>query len=129
VRVPLAPEGNAAGNMASVVELVERFEAFYPDILPVTGMLNYRYQCPVHFFLRVRGGPSLWLVTSKDDPETSQDDIELFTVYHAQVGYEYRAFSLSGGVTGRMLVTTDADFDARSFHQLGFAANTQVGCS
>ncbi len=127
LRLPLAPEGNDAADVASIVESVERLEAFYSDILPISGMLNYRYESPSHFFAHVRGGPSFWIVTARDDPEVSADDAELFALYHARLGYESRAFGASVGVSGRLLTTSDRDFDTRSLHQIGFTASAGLG--
>jgi hypothetical protein len=55
-------------------EVVDRFEAFYPNYLSIIGMGNLRYTSAEGFAIRLRGGPSFWINTEND----GNDDTEFF---------------------------------------------------
>lgn len=121
IRLPAASEDKFGAVLMGIVSDYDRLEAFIPNTVSITGMLNYCHREASGFALRLRGGPSLLL-------NTDEDDTELFIGYSAQAGYEAPRFSLLGGFTGRAIMTEeDADFDERSIHQLGFNASAQFG--
>lgn len=120
-RAPLASEGNSGAALAGIITDFDRFEAFMPNTVPITGMLNYYHKDPSGFALRLRGGPSLLLYTDGDSDNTS----DWFLGYSAQAGYETQRASVMAGVTGRANMSGDGDFGERSLHQFG--ANASMG--
>lgn len=121
IRLPAASEDKFGAVLMGIVSDYDRLEAFIPNTVSITGMLNYCHREASGFALRLRGGPSLLL-------NTDEDDTELFIGYSVQAGYEAPRFSLLGGFTGRAIMTEeDADFDERSIHQLGFNVSAQFG--
>ncbi len=125
LRVPVADEEKSATYVGLLTEITERYDAFAPKFLPLTAFMNYRYQAPTGFVLRLRGGPAFWINTDKDRYE---DGTEFFLNYSAQVGYESNRFDLLGGFSGRALVSEeDLDARERTVHQLGLAATVTLG--
>jgi hypothetical protein len=123
VRLPLASEDNFGAALVGVITDFDRLEAFLPNTLPITGMLNYHYKLASGFTVRLRGGPSLLIYTGADNGGS-----DLFMGYSAQTGYESERVSILGGLTGRANLTEGgADFGERSVHQLGFNASVGFG--
>jgi len=121
VRLPLASEDKFGAALVGFSTDFDRLEAFIPNTVPITGMLNYHHRDASGFALRLRSGPSLLI-------NTGGDDTELFIGYSAQAGYESERFSLLGGLTGRANMTEEGDdFGERSVHQLGFNASAGFG--
>lgn len=112
LRLPTAP-GNTASLVGSFTN-PDHLEAFAEDVLPVTAMLNYRFRGPSGFVTRWRVGPTVWI-----DAGQSRSESELVLAYSGQVGYENRALSLLGGLSGQLVVTEDGNFGERSIHQMG----------
>jgi len=124
IRLPISSEKKFLATGTGILADIDRLEAFFPNTLSITGMLNYHHREVSGFALRFRGGPSLLINTDSG----SGDDTELFIGYSAQAGYESERFSLLGGLTGRANLTEeDADFSERSVHQLGFNASLGLG--
>jgi hypothetical protein len=121
VRAPLASEDNFGAALVGVITDFDRLEAFLPNVVSISGMLNFHQIGETGFALRLRGGPSL-------DINTEGEDTELLIGYSAQAGYETEAVSILGGVTGRVNMTEEnADFGERSVHQIGFNASLGLG--
>ncbi len=123
VRAPLADEDQDIALATGLAADLDRWEAFLPEVLPITGIVSYRYRDPSGFGIRFRGGPALWLNVGESDA-----DPELFALYSGQVMYENRRVSLAGGLSGRAIVTEgDLDFGQRTIHQLGLGAAVALG--
>lgn len=124
-RAPLAPESNLGTTIGFLTDFVDRGEAFLPDILSVIAVQNCLYRAPTGFIMRLRGGPSFWIYTGS---ENTSEEVELFLLYSAQVGYESNSFSLMGGLSGRMIVTeSDLNIGERTLHQFGTFASLDLG--
>ncbi|MDZ7363851.1 MAG: hypothetical protein ONB46_24515 [candidate division KSB1 bacterium] len=123
VRAPLASEDKFDAALVGLITDFDRVEAFLPNVVSISGMLNVHQVSETGFALRLRAGPSLLVSTEDED-----DDTELSIGYSAQAGYETEAVSILGGVTGRANMTEEnADFGERSVHQLGFNASLGLG--
>ena len=121
VRLPFAAEDKFGAALVGFSTDFDRLEAFIPNTLPLTGMLNYHHREASGFAVRLRGGPSLLI-------NTDGEDTELFLGYSAQAGYESERFSLLGGLMGRANLTEEGgDFGERSVHQLAFNASAGLG--
>ncbi|MFQ6113378.1 MAG: hypothetical protein ACE5NG_04715 [bacterium] len=118
VRPPLTPDDNPFASFVGLFSDFDRLEAFTPDILTVTGKVNYHRTNASKVVFRIRGGTALLINT-----EGKGDDTELFLDYSGQVGYEGDQFSLIGGLTGRFLASEDGDLGERTVLQLGLAAS------
>jgi hypothetical protein len=123
VRLPTAQEDEFGALITGqITDLVDRYEAFVGDALPVTIAFNYRHQAPAGFISRVRAGMSLWA------PVGERDDEEAFLVYGGQIGYATANVRVLAGVTGRWILTEDTDGIAEAtIHQLGLTAGPRFG--
>jgi hypothetical protein len=125
IRVPFAAEDKLGAVVTGFFTDFDRFEAFLPDLVPITGMLNYYHKEASGLAIRLRGGSSLLINHNK---EKNEDATEWFLGYSAQAGYESERVSVLGGVTGRANISEgDLDFGERSIHQLGFNASVGLG--
>jgi hypothetical protein len=92
--------------VGQTADLVDRWEAFQPDILSIHGAVNYRSRTTPGLGLRLRLAPVLWIDT----------------------GDALSKVSAGAGFSGRLLATEgDLDFGERTFHQLGMFANLLLG--
>lgn len=125
VRAPIAAAESDEEELALLVGLlsdIDRWEAFLPDVVPVTALGNYRYVGASGFGIRVRAGPSAWLATE------SEQDSELFAMYAIQAFYEGPRASLGAAVSGRAILSeSDLDLAERTIHQLGLDAAVNLG--
>ncbi len=121
----LAPEeledGYTAAFLGLLTDFVDRAEAFIEQNIPITGMVNYRYQHPSGVAIRLRVGPSYWLKTG------DSVELETFLLYGLHAGYESEKFSIGGGFTGRKWLSPGEEGFNSTFHQLGFGVSYQVG--
>lgn len=120
VRVPLTSDNQFQAVTTGLVADFDRIEAFMPNTVPFTGMLNYRQKSASGLTFRLRGGPS-FLVGTKGGGS------EWLLGYSAQIGYETEPFSMNAGITGRANLSEEGNFGERSTHQLGLAANLGLG--
>ncbi len=118
LRAPLAPgeddENASAAITGFLNDFSDRLEAF---ILPVTAILNYRYNSPKGFVLRLRGGPSILVATGE------RDKSEVGLNYGVQAWYAGKQVRVGGGLTGRAILTEEGNFGERSVHQFGVNAD------
>lgn len=122
VRVPLAPDDNVGTAIGWWSDFISRVDAFWTDMVPVTGGITYRTDYDAGFVVHVHGGGQVWFYTDGD--ETA----DVWGRYSAQVGYEAERFSLYGGFAGRILVTEeDLDFGERTLEELGLSARIGSG--
>lgn len=126
VRAPLAAgleeeNGDATSN-GSLTDFVDRAEAFATDAVPVSGFVNYVAWTRTGFSLRLRGGPVFWIASGE------REESETFILYSAQIFYDTGTFRFGGGFSGRYFATReDADSVERSWHQLTFGLDIQLG--
>jgi hypothetical protein len=121
-RAPLAPDDNVASVVGTFADL-DRWEAFIPNLLPISGMVNYMNVSETGLLLRFRGGPLLWI------PTESGGETELLGLLDAQVGYEdpMGKFGVKGGLTSRIVVTESGSFSDRTSFQGGVNAWFSLG--
>lgn len=120
MRAPLASDSQIQAVTTGFSADFDRMEAFVPNTVPFTGMLNFRQKSASGLTLRLRGGPSFLLGTKGGDSEW-------LLGYSAQVGYETQPFSVNAGLTGRANLSGEGDYGERSIHQLGLSANLGLG--
>jgi hypothetical protein len=113
-RAPIAPENNLATAIGVLADL-DRWEAFVPNLFPITGMVNYMNVSDTGLLLRFRGGPVLWI------PTESGGETELLAMLNALVGYQdpMDKFGVKGGLTSRIIVSEGGSFGDRSSFQAG----------
>lgn len=125
VRLPLLSEDDEGGRRIgrSVGENSDfsRPEAFLPEMLTFTLMMNYRYQNAPGPFIRLRGGPSLFIYTGEDGFDLTLPIIG----YGLQGGYESERFRAGVGYTGRTYLIPG--FGTLISHQLSFNASVGLG--
>ena len=118
IRLPLVSEDNSSAQFVGAFADIDRWEAFWNDIVPISAMVNARWKSQQGAVAKLRAGPTLWASTGEDT------ETELLLDYTAQIGYEGEWGSVIGGFTGVMLVTQDeANFGERTYHQLGVAGS------
>lgn len=120
-RLPLAPDDNF-GNLVGAVTELDRLEAHVPDVLSLLLIGNFFKEYPTGVYTRLRAGPSILV------PTTDGRDTELFAVYGGLVGYANNGFDVSGGISGRAILSeSDIDVGERTLHQAGIKASYATG--
>lgn len=119
-RAPLTSDSQFQAVTTGLAADFDRMEAFMPNTIPFTGMLNYRQKSASGLAFRLRGGPSFLVGTSGGGSQW-------LLGYSAQVGYETRPFNLNAGLSGRANLSGEGDYGERSIHQLGLSANLGLG--
>ena len=120
-RLPLVPDGNSGNFIGAVAEL-DRWEAHFEDVLSLFLIGNFFKEYPTGVYTRLRAGPSI-LVPTTDGPDT-----ELFAVYGGLVGYANNGFDVSGGISGRAILSeSNIDFGERTLHQAGIKVSYSTG--
>lgn len=116
VRLPLASTGqDDSRGIGMLSDLVDQQGSFFPDLVPATGTLTYRYRQEDGFVLTATGGVEAWFFT-----DGGGDGAELFGLYGARAGYEGPRWTLLGGVAGRRILTEEnLFFSDASLHELG----------
>jgi hypothetical protein len=123
VRPPLAAseDDDVVASLSGIFSDVDRWEDFWPQMIPVTAAFNYRYEAPTGFRARGRLGGSLWI------PEEG-GDAEFFTLFGGWAGYESPMLRVAGGWSGRVLLTEEGVFgDQTLHHQLSAAIDIGTG--
>jgi hypothetical protein len=110
---PLASEeSDVTASLSGVFSDVDRWESFWPALIPIVATANYRRVYPSGVLLRGRLGPSLWI------PE-HDGDVEMFALYGLWTGYEGPNVRVAGGWSGRVLITDQGVFgEDNLYHQL-----------
>jgi hypothetical protein len=129
MRIPALTEERFIDNPDAAVNGwytdADRWEAFYPDLLPLRlrgGMDISTPGSAANVLTHFRIGPTLWIPTSSDY------DTEVFIDGVAGVWFEPTIYQF--GITfSSMTVLTESDlsFSERSEFQMGFAANATFG--
>ena len=121
VRLPFASEANLGSAVGAITELVDRVEAFAPDVLALAAAYNDLHNTGGGFAVRARLGAVL-------DVPTEGGGVELFALYSAQAWYEDETAAVGGGLSGRLLLTQgNLDLGERTLHQLALFANVTLG--
>jgi hypothetical protein len=116
IRLPMVSERNYMVRRVGAYADLDRWEAFWPDIVPISAMVNARWRSEQGVVTKLRVGPTLWASTVRDE--------ELWFHYTAQIGYEGERGSVIGGFTGVMdVIQVEANFGQRTYHQLGVAGS------
>lgn len=140
LRVPTAREYGAKeygdnnlylSTTFGVVSAFDRFEAFTPNTLSIVGMFNYNHRDKGSakrppMTIRLRGGP-VFLFNTDPDPFEDRSEVWLNYSVHFWDQREGRRFSITGGVTGRMILTEEGSLGDRTIHQFGFAFSFSLG--
>ena len=105
VRVPLMSESDAPAMLVGTSGDLDREDAFLSHIVTASAFLNYRAGAATGLQLRVRAGPLAWFASES----RVLDHPELFGVYALQAGYVSSAFEVFGGLSGRAIITEQAD--------------------
>lgn len=115
---PTASEDDdLVASLSGVFSDVDRWESFFPSIVPVTAAANYRHVSADRLLVRGRLGSSLWI------PE-HDGDVEMFLLHGIWLGYEGRSARVAGGWSGRTLVTDEGVFgEDNVYHQLSVVAD------
>ncbi len=119
VRVPLAADRNLGSALGFAADAVDREEAFLPDVLSLHGAVRYEYRAPTGLTLTGLLAPIVWV----DVGDALADNSELFLGYAAKIGYVGEAFAVSGGFSGRGLVTESGNLADRTIHQAVLSAS------
>jgi len=126
-RLPLVSDSSNldAAIFGAMADYVDRLEAFYPDVLPVTMGASYRHQSPGGFGLRLRLAPVFWI----DVGDALADGTELWLRYSGQVFFDTGTAAVGAGLSGRYFASDegDRDFGQKSLHELGLFANLNLG--
>lgn len=122
VRAPLTSDEEVAALVGAFAD-IDRFEAFLPDVVSLSGFGTYRSRTRNGVEFVLHGGPIFAMQTDPD----GGDQAELNLRYAAQIWYRPGAYALGLGATGRAFVTEDGNFGERTAHQVGIAANVDLG--
>jgi hypothetical protein len=127
VRLPLAPsegDGALAAEVGQYADLVNRWEAYLPDVLSIHAAVDYKSRTTPGLGLRLRLAPVLWI----DTGDALRDDVELWALYSAQAWYDGERVAVGAGFSGRLLATeTDLDLGERTFHEVGMFVSLLFG--
>lgn len=124
VRLPLAPEDKLIARSTGFFTDYDRFEAFLSDYLPIMISGSYRQRDASGLQLKLIGGMSALIYVGD---ARGADRLEVFLNYSPQFEYVTKRVALSGGITGRLLMTESGDMSGRSIHQLGIQASFAIG--
>jgi len=105
LRLPLSdnPSVNDGLILGLASDAADRFEAWFDRALSIQTAANLIHRNRDGLVLRARAGPSLFIPMGG-----GQGDTELLVAYAGQLGYEGDLVHLLGGVSGRVLATSEA---------------------
>lgn len=120
-RIPIAPDDKRLSASIGVASLYNRLEGFYTDMAALAGGIGYKHTYSSGTRIGINVGLVNLIMTDDDDPE-------LFFDYNAEWWQPAGKFNVAAGISGRMILTEDnIDFGRRTEHQLGLAANVDLG--
>ena len=125
IRLPLASDEEDAAFLGAYADIVDRMEAFLPDVLSVIAGTNFRHQSANGLGLRLRLAPILWM----DTGDTLADDSEIWIRYSGQAMVIMESGSVGVGFSGRYIATEerDDDFGEKNLNEFGIFANWSLG--
>ncbi len=123
IRLPLTSEKEPAWATAIVTD-VDRYEAFMPNLIALSAIVNYATRPPEGFAARLHFGPTFWINTKS---EQGSDKVELLFAYSVQGGYRSEKFDLMAGYSGRFIATESGNLSNRMLHQLGIYTLVRFG--
>jgi len=104
VRAPIMSETKVASALVGISSDLDRMEAFAPDVASVSAFGNFRSGGETGLRLRIRVGPLVDIPT-----KSGMGHAEAYAVYGVQAGVASRLVEIAGGLTGRMILTEEAD--------------------
>jgi hypothetical protein len=114
LRVPTAPRGEFAAQLAGLAEL-QNAEAWFAELTTLSfgGMMRERYESGLGF-------DALFGARIRDvgDDVTSDDDTQLRLDYGAQFVYRPSAIGMTLGAQGQATLSGDGNFAERTIHEL-----------
>ena len=117
-RPPLASDDEFEAFVTGFTSDVTRTMTFLPDVASIQMAINLREITPSKLAYRVRLCPTVAI------PTEGSDDVELFTMYSIQIGYQGSAVRVGGGMSGEALVTEDfGNLGSRTRNQLELHAD------
>lgn len=104
VRLPLGDRFNAASALGLSSDAADRLEAWADRAFSLQLTPNLIHRNRDGLVIRLRGGPSLLVPTGR-----GSDGADLIVAYGGQVGYEGDLVQLLGGVSGRVIATSEGE--------------------
>ncbi|MEO6462490.1 MAG: hypothetical protein ABIP29_05390 [Candidatus Eisenbacteria bacterium] len=120
VRLPAASDNEFATATGAATD-VDRWEAFFPDIIVLRSTFHWRDDVVGKPGIDVRLGPALWLADGLGG------NAEIFAHYGLQFLYHGTEARAGAGIGGRWLLTGGGDLGASSVHQVEAAADFLPG--
>ena len=112
-RPPFMPEKKYLAESIGLITDFDRFEAYVPNYLQVSGAVNFQTQFSPVFGVRIRLGPSVNFRVK------GNSDGDLYAAYAVLLEFQKEQFSAGGGYAARSLLTrsgvTDRTVDAVEF--------------
>ena len=115
MRIPLAPDDKVTAVRTGLLSDFDRAEAFFNNIIPFYGSINFESLSDSKLYLKARGGLNLWFNT---DSLTFDNDPFVVVDYTLQAGYIDKAFEF--------LFTADGRYDLSSGPKLPQKDNVLV---
>lgn len=121
-RLPVISDDRPLASSSGRVTDYDRYEAFLPHIIAITGKGNFRWiSASNKLGACLRFGPTIWLSTQGAGGE-------MFFDYTMQASYMVRKVLLTSGLTGRFFASRNfGDFSNRFVNQIGIAASGESG--
>jgi hypothetical protein len=123
VRLPLTSDKELA-FASGVLTDVDRYEAFMPNIVAISAIINFKKRQPEGFDACLHIGPTLWINTKSTQ---GSDKFEMLLAYSLQGGFYSEEFDIIAGYSGRFIVTESGELSNRMFHQLGILSLVRFG--
>ena len=98
LRIPLVQQDPIVGTLVGVRADIDRSEAFFKDIVPVYGAVNFETVTESNILFKLRAGGNVWFNARKfgfDSPQVFSVD------YTLQTGYMDKRVNVILGLTGR----------------------------
>lgn len=98
LRIPVVQQDPIVGTLVGVRADIDRSEAFFKDIVPVYGAVNFKTVTESNILFKLRAGGNVWFNARK----LGFDSPQVFSVdYTLQTGYVNKRVNILLGLTGR----------------------------
>lgn len=123
VRIPLAPDDAGLATFTGLMSSVsDRYEAFFPDVLALSGAGRYVAALSDVAYVSGRLGAVADIITE------GNNDAEFFALYGGKVWVESDGLNAGLGFSGRYWLSEEnVDFGDRTLHELGIWADYDFG--